>query len=60
MNFANRNRSSRVLMEKTLGIHRDWVQPSYFFETVERWFRGAAARRAAARAATPCSSPPAR
>jgi len=39
MNFANRNRLSRVLMEKTLGIHRDWVQPSYFFETVERWFR---------------------
>ena len=39
MNFANRNRLSRVLMEKTIGIHRDWVQPSYFFETVERWFR---------------------
>jgi Fe-S oxidoreductase len=39
MNFANRNRLSRVLMEKTLGIHRDWVQPSYFFETVERWWR---------------------
>jgi Fe-S oxidoreductase len=39
MNFANRNRASRVMMEKTLGIHRDWVQPSYAFETVERWFR---------------------
>jgi Fe-S oxidoreductase len=39
MNFANRNRLSRVLMEKTVGIHRDWVQPSYYFETVERWFR---------------------
>ena len=39
MNFANRNRASRVLMEKTLGIHRDWIQPSYAFETVERWFR---------------------
>ena len=39
MNLANRNRVSRVLMEKTLGIHRDWVQPSYYFETVERWFR---------------------
>jgi len=38
MNFANRNRASRVLMEKTLGIHRDWVQPSYYFETVARWF----------------------
>jgi Fe-S oxidoreductase len=39
MNFANRNRASRVLMEKTIGIHRDWVQPSYCFETAERWFR---------------------
>jgi Fe-S oxidoreductase len=39
VNFANRNRLSRVLMEKTVGIHRDWVQPSYCFETVERWFR---------------------
>ncbi len=38
MNFANRNRASRVLMEKTIGIHRDWVQPSYHFETVDRWF----------------------
>lgn len=39
MNFANTNPLSRVAMEKTLGIHRDWVQPSYYFETVERWFR---------------------
>jgi Fe-S oxidoreductase len=38
MNFANRNRASRVLMEKTLGIHRDWVQPSYYHETIDRWF----------------------
>jgi Fe-S oxidoreductase len=38
MNFANRNRASRVLMEKTLGIHRDWVQPSFYSETVDRWF----------------------
>jgi len=43
MNFANRNRASRVLMEKTIGIHRDWVQPSYSSNTVDRWF----ARRAA-------------
>jgi len=40
MNFANRNRASRNIMEKTLGIHRDWVQPSYYAETVQRWFRG--------------------
>ena len=38
MNFVNRNRVARVAMEKTLGIHRDWVQPSYYFETVSRWF----------------------
>jgi Fe-S oxidoreductase len=39
MNFANRNRLSRVAMEKTVGIHRDWVMPSYYHETVDRWFR---------------------
>ncbi len=38
MNFANRNRLSRVAMEKTLGIHRDWIQPSFHRETFERWF----------------------
>jgi len=38
MNFANKNRPSRVIMEKTLGIHRDWVQPSFYHETVDRWF----------------------
>jgi len=38
MNFANRSRPARVLMEKTLGIHRDWVQPSYFSDTASRWF----------------------
>jgi len=38
MNFANRNRVSRVLMEKTIGIHRDWVQPSYCAQTASRWW----------------------
>jgi len=38
LNFANRNRLSRVLLEKTVGIHRDWVQPTYEAETLERWF----------------------
>jgi Fe-S oxidoreductase len=38
MNFANRNRASRVMMEKTLGIHRDWIQPSFHAQTVKRWF----------------------
>jgi Fe-S oxidoreductase len=42
MNLANRNRLSRVAMEKTLGIHRDWVQPSYHSQTAERWFRSRA------------------
>ena len=44
MNFGNRNRLARLVMEKTLGIHRDWVQPSFHRETVGRWF---ARRRAA-------------
>ena len=38
MNLANRNRLSRIAMEKTLGIHRDWVQPSFHRKTVRRWF----------------------
>ena len=47
MNFANRNRASRVVMEKTLGIHRDWVQPSFYFETLQRWFKKRGGARAA-------------
>ncbi len=39
LNFANRNRLSRIAMEKTLGIHRDWVQPRYTARTLRRWFR---------------------
>jgi len=39
MNFANRNRISRVLMEKTIGIHRDWIQPTFHRETFTRWWR---------------------
>jgi Fe-S oxidoreductase len=39
MNFANRNRASRVLMEKTIGIHRDWVQPTFHAETFSRWWK---------------------
>lgn len=38
MNFANRNRASRILLEKTVGVHRDWVQPTYHSETVGRWW----------------------
>jgi Fe-S oxidoreductase len=38
MNLANRVKPARIVMEKTLGIHRDWVQPSFYAETVDRWF----------------------
>ena len=38
MNFANTNRLSRLAMEKTIGIHRDWVQPTYTAQTLSRWF----------------------
>ncbi len=38
VNLANRNRLSRLMMEKTVGIAREWVQPSYHRETVDRWF----------------------
>src|SRR5574342_459639 len=59
MNFANRNRLSRWLMEKTVGIDRAFVQPSYYAETVERWFarRGSRGREAQTRAVlfTTCS-----
>jgi Fe-S oxidoreductase len=44
MNTANRNRASRAVMEKTLGIDREWVQPSFYSETVDRWFRRRAAQ----------------
>jgi Fe-S oxidoreductase len=47
LNFANRNRLSRILMEKTLGIHRDWIQPTYHRETVTRWWRRRGGPRAA-------------
>ncbi|HXV37428.1 MAG TPA: heterodisulfide reductase-related iron-sulfur binding cluster [Myxococcota bacterium] len=38
MNFANRNALARAIQEKLLGIHRDWIQPSFHRETVKRWF----------------------
>jgi len=50
MNFANRNRLARLLMEKTLGIHREWLQPRYFSQTVSRWWRRRVAERPALRA----------
>jgi Fe-S oxidoreductase len=47
MNFANTNRLSRVAMEKTVGIHRDWVQPTYCRDTLARWWRERGGPRAA-------------
>ncbi len=44
VNFANRSRVPRVAMEKMLGIHRDWVQPTYHRQTLGRWFRRRGAR----------------
>ncbi len=39
VNFANKNRANRVMMEKTIGVHRDKILPSFHAETFERWFR---------------------
>jgi len=39
VNFANRNRANRVMMEKTVGVHRDKILPNFHAETFERWFR---------------------
>lgn len=39
VNFANRNRANRLLMEKTVGIHRDKILPNFHAETFERWFK---------------------
>jgi Fe-S oxidoreductase len=44
VNLANRSRPARWLMEKTLGIHRDWVQPRYHRRTLARWFARRGAR----------------
>ncbi|QQS48248.1 MAG: anaerobic glycerol-3-phosphate dehydrogenase subunit C [Acidobacteriota bacterium] len=39
VNFANRNKLNRSILEKTLGIHRDKILPSFHATTFERWFR---------------------
>jgi Fe-S oxidoreductase len=38
VNWANRNRLNRWLIEKLLGIHRDRLLPDYVSETFRRWF----------------------
>ncbi len=39
VNFANQNPINRVLMEKTVGIHREKILPKFHAQTFERWFR---------------------
>lgn len=38
MNWANTNSFSRLMMEKTVGIHRDKKMPTFHGETFEMWF----------------------
>jgi Fe-S oxidoreductase len=46
MNWLNRNSLNRWLMEKTVGIHRSRILPTYAFETFQRWFAKRAADKA--------------
>lgn len=39
VNWANRNRLNRWLIEKLLGIHRDRLLPEYAAQTFQQWFR---------------------
>ena len=36
-NRGLRNPANRALMEKTVGIHRDKLMPTYYSETFPRW-----------------------
>lgn len=38
-NWLNRNRLNRLLMQKWVGIHRDWLLPSYASETFTGWMK---------------------
>jgi len=48
MNWLNRNSLNRWLMEKTVGIHRSRILPTYASETFHRWFAKRAVSKAAA------------
>jgi glycerol-3-phosphate dehydrogenase subunit C len=39
VNFGNENKVNRILMEKTIGIHRDKLLPRFHSETFESWFK---------------------
>ena len=45
VNALNASRPVRVLMEKTLGVHRDRMLPQWADETFAEWWRGAGERR---------------
>ncbi len=36
-NWLNRNRLNRILLEKIVGIHRDWILPRYESQTFSAW-----------------------
>lgn len=38
-NWLNRNRLNRILMEKMVGIHRDWLLPTYASQTFTQWMK---------------------
>lgn len=39
VNFGARNKLNRALMEKTIGIHRDRLLPTFHGETFEKWWK---------------------
>src|SRR5204863_8436412 len=39
VNWTNKNKTLRGLMEKYLGIHRDRLLPTFHAETFAKWFR---------------------
>lgn len=38
-NWLNRSRFNRIVMEKLVGIHRDWLLPRYTSETFSQWMK---------------------
>jgi Fe-S oxidoreductase len=38
-NWANRTKPMRVLLETTVGVHRDRILPTFHHKTFTRWFR---------------------
>ncbi len=40
VNWANNNPATRLVMEKTIGIHRDKKLPTYYSDTFRKWIDG--------------------